>query len=84
MSKFVQNNTMRLHEYYRKTTQQLAHEYISTPKNLPTDQIERLVYEIDPELRKMLENNLQPTDPLIKKISEKNTFKTQNGLKIFK
>ncbi len=81
---FIPENLDRLHKYYSKTTLQLAQEYISDPTSLSPELIERLIHEIDPELRKMLENNLPPDNPVIKQISAKFAFKTQNGLKIFK
>jgi hypothetical protein len=81
---FIPKNFDQLHEYYRKTTQQLAQEYITDRKSLPSEQIERLVHEIDPEIRKMIENNLPSSDPIIAQMSTKFTFETENGLKILK
>ena len=81
---FIPEKLNRLHEFYQKTTLQLAQEYISDPKNLLPDQIERLTHETDPYLRKMLENNLPVTDPLIKQLSAKFSFKSPKDLKILK
>ena len=81
---FIPENLDLLHEYYRKTTQQLAQDYIASPENMPPELIERLVHEVDPELRKMLENNLPPSDTVIEQISAKFAFRTENGLTILK
>jgi len=81
---FISEKLDHLHEYYKKTTRQLTQDYISEPKSLPPDQIERLVHEVDPEIRKMLENDLPPSDSLVKQISSKFTFSTENGLTILK
>ncbi|MHA1919379.1 MAG: hypothetical protein ACTSWX_06520 [Promethearchaeota archaeon] len=73
-----------LHEYYRKTTRQLAQKYIADRSSLAPEQIERLIHEIDPQLRELLENNLPPTDPVIVKISSKFSFSSVIDLKILK
>ncbi len=59
-------------------------KYISDQTSLPPELIERLVHETDPNLRKMLENNLPPANPVLSEISTKFTFETKNGLKILK
>ncbi len=81
---FIPEKLDRLHEYYHKTAQQLAKEYISDSKKIQPDQTERLIHEVDPELRKMLENNLPPSDPVIKKISAKFSFEIKKEFKILK
>ena len=80
----IAENLDRLYEYYKKTPEQIAQDYIDDPKSLPAEEIERLVHEVDPELRKMLENSLPPSDAVIKQIPAKFAFQTQNGLKILK
>ena len=77
---FIPEKLDRLHEYYQKTTRELAQEYIVSPESLPSDQIERLIHEIDPNIRKLLENNLPFDNPVLIQISSKFNFKTQNGL----
>ncbi|MBA7528016.1 hypothetical protein ES705_20199 [subsurface metagenome] len=81
---FIPENLERLYQYYRKTARQLAQKYITAPEKLLADQIDRLIHEVDPELRKILENNLPPSDPVISQISAKFTFESVNELKIFK
>ena len=72
---FIPEKLDLLHEYYRKTTLQLAQEYITDPESLPAEQIERLVHETDHNIRKMLENNLSLDNPILSQISTKFTFK---------
>ena len=81
---FISEKLDLLHEYYKKTSLQLAQEYIADTESFPPEQIERLVHEIDPETRKLLENNLPPDNPVIAQITSKFSFKTQNGLRILK
>ena len=81
---FIPENLDRLHEYFKKTTRQLAQDYITSPESIPSAQIERLVHEINPQIRKILENNLPPSDSIIKRISNKFSFRTENGLIILK
>ncbi len=81
---FIPEKLNQLHEYYKKTTLQLAREYIADIESLPLNQIERLVHEADYNIRNILENNLPSKNPVITEISSKFHFKTQNGLKILK
>lgn len=81
---FIPEKLELLHQYYHKTTRQLAQEYIARAESLLPEQIERLVHEADPEIRKMLENNLSPSDSMVKQLSAKFSFETQNKLKILK
>ncbi len=81
---FILEKLDRLHEYYKKTALQLAQEYVANPESYPPEQIERLVHEVDPEIRKMLENNLSPSDSVVKQLSTKFSYETQNKLKILK
>ncbi|QEE15776.1 hypothetical protein DSAG12_01603 [Promethearchaeum syntrophicum] len=81
---FIPEKLDRLYEYFKKTTQQLAQDYITAPESIPPEQIERLVHEINPKIRKILENNLPPSDSIIKRISTKFSFRTENGLTLLK
>ncbi|MHA1645953.1 MAG: hypothetical protein ACTSVL_00120 [Promethearchaeota archaeon] len=81
---FIPEYLDSLHEYYLKTTRQLAQEYVTNPSSLSPELIDRLIHEIDPELRKMLENNLPPSNSVIKDISAKFSIETPKGLKILK
>ncbi|MHA1888044.1 MAG: hypothetical protein ACTSX0_08450, partial [Promethearchaeota archaeon] len=80
----IAENLDRLYEYYKKSPEQLAAEYIADSKSLPAEEIERLIHETDPTLRKLLENSLPHSDSIIKDIAAKFAFQTQNGLKILK
>ncbi len=75
-------NLPPLHEYFKKSTIELAHIYIADPSSMPPDQIERLIHEADHNIRKILENSLPPKDPAILQISQKIAFTTKNGLRI--
>jgi len=77
---FISEKLDKLYEYYRKTTLQLAQEYIADPKSLLVAQIERLIHEADYNIMKLLENNLSLNNFVLNKITEKFSFKTQKGL----
>ncbi len=81
---FIHENLHPLYEYFKKTTIQLAHQYIANPSDMFPHQIERLIHEADHNIRKILENSLPPKDPTILAISQKIAFKTPNGFKILK
>ena len=80
---FVPDKIDTLFEFYKKSPTTLALQYRTNPKSLPKDQIERLIYEADPDSLKILENtdcsNLQSTDPVIVQISRKFSVITKNG-----
>lgn len=57
---------------------------VSPTLKIHPNQIERLVHEVDPELRKMLENNLPPSNSVIKQISAKFFIENKKKFKILK
>ncbi len=75
---------LQLYEYFKIPVIELALQYISDPTSLPLDQIDRLIRESDHDIRKILENSLPPNNPVILQISQRISFKTQNGYKILK
>ncbi len=81
---FISENLDILHEYYRKTTRELAQEYVTDQTSLSPELIERLIHEADHNLRRLLENSLPPENPVLSEISTKFNFETKNGLKILK
>nr|QEE17986.1 hypothetical protein DSAG12_03824 [Candidatus Prometheoarchaeum syntrophicum] len=81
---FIPERLDILHEYYRKNILELAQDYITDTKSLSSDQLERLIREVDPEIRKMLENNLPLDNAVLSQISTKFVFETPDGLNILK
>jgi len=81
---FIHKNLPELYEYFKKTTIELAHQYIDDSSGIPPHQIARLIHEADHNIRKILENSLPPKNPTILKISQKIAFKAPNGFKILK
>ena len=69
--------------YYSKTPNKLALQYISDPKSLTEDEMERLIHEMDKKDEKILESQLPLDDPLIKKIMERKSHKLSDGSKIY-
>jgi hypothetical protein len=72
-----------LREYYRKSPHQLAQEYISDPKSLTKDKIERLIHEAGKEEEKLIEGQFSIEDPILRKIIERNSHRLSNGSEIF-
>ena len=70
-------------DYYGKTTQTLALNYISDQNLLTEDEKERLIHEAREAEIKILENGLSVNDFVLKKIIERNFYGLSNGLKIY-
>jgi len=70
-------------EYYFKTPEQLALDYVSNPHSLTVDDQTRLIHEVEKREIKILENSLPVDDPILRKIIERESHKLSNGSKIF-
>ena len=72
-----------LREYYRKNPNQLAKKYVSDPKSLTEDEIERLIHEAGKKEEKLIENKFSINDPVLSKIIGRDSHRLSNGSKIF-
>ena len=70
-------------KYYKKNPKTLALDYVSKPKSLTKDELERLVHEAGMWEIKYLEDHLQPEDSILNKIMVHSAVELSNGLKIF-
>ena len=70
-------------EYYRKTTIELATQYISEPKSLTGDELERIIHEAGKKEIKIFENHLPPDDLILCKLIKRSSIELSSGLKLF-
>jgi len=80
---YERRSFLELLEYYSKTPENLAWEYISDPQSLTEEEMERFLHEAGRNEEKILENQLPINDPLLKKLVEKDSVELSSGLKIF-
>jgi len=80
---YERKNFVELLEYYSKTPENLAWEYISDPQSLTEEEMERFLHEAGRNEEKILENQLPIDDPMLKKLVEKDSVELSSGLKIF-
>ena len=71
-----------LYKYYRKSPEELAIQYVSHPKSLSNDEIERLIHEAGKSEIKFLENNLAADNLILSKIINRLSVELSNTLKI--
>ncbi len=79
---FIFQSSHEVREYYRKSPKKLASQYISDPKSLTKDEIERLIHEASIPEKKLLENKLPPENPVLYEIIKRSAVELHNGLKI--
>ncbi|QEE14791.1 hypothetical protein DSAG12_00608 [Promethearchaeum syntrophicum] len=61
----------KLAEYYKKTCKSLALQYISDPKSLTEDELERLIHESGRYEEILFESRLSLEDPIFVKIRKR-------------
>lgn len=57
--------------FYKKSSHELAQQYVTDSKSLNEGEIERLIWEADLDDRKLLENNISPNDSVLTEISQR-------------
>jgi len=80
---YYRKRNEELFEYYRKSPNQLASEYIINPKSLNEDELERLIHEAGKNEIRILENGLPADNPILRKIMAKFSLELSSGYKLF-
>ncbi|QEE15434.2 hypothetical protein DSAG12_01259 [Promethearchaeum syntrophicum] len=58
-------------KFYKKSSHELAQQYVSNPQSLNEGEIERLIWEANFDDRKLLENVVSANDSVLQKISQR-------------
>ena len=79
---FSNDQVKALYLYYKKSVRELAEQYMDDPDSLTVDERERLVHEATHEWFIVLSANLEPSNPVLKKIQERFQIKRDDGFTI--
>jgi hypothetical protein len=74
----------QIQNYYRKTTAELIHQYISDSESVSEDEIERIIWEANIQDRNALESNFPRDNVTLQKINERLKFDLPLGQSFFK
>lgn len=73
---FSKKELEELYEFYKKSTIQIAQQYVTDPNSLTPDEKERFIWEAGHNERALLENSpkIPLNDPIIQKITQRISF----------